>query len=155
MILCCAISYAYIVVIDFISKLASVNIEQSAMIYSGFVLSILVPFILYFICKSSWFSWILLHSLHRTVNHDDIFKDLFDFKNGTNLNIHLKNTNYHIVGSYDMHNISQNPGWISLTHYKIFKDEKEINTHSLDFVKLDDLTITINFNEIDFIEIMK
>ncbi|WP_419023407.1 hypothetical protein [Emergencia sp.] len=148
----CAISYVYVILINYVSNLINIELEQSSMLFLSFIISILMAVFFYLIYNSSPFSWILLHLLHRTINNDDIFKDILDFKNGTNLNIHLKNKDYYIIGSYDMYNIVQKPSWLSLTHYKIISNEKEINTHSSDFSSEKDKTIMINLDEIDYIE---
>lgn len=105
-ILSCSVSYIFISFIAFArAKINSpIAIPNTALINSFLSLLLGTAFALVAakLFTSRKFSAFIVRIFHKTTN-DDIWRDVLDLENGSNLKIYLKNENYYIIGHHKNH----------------------------------------------------
>lgn len=153
-IMSCVISYIWISLITMTNMLwINNNVLDNTLVMSGIsiILSTIFGCLTSKVFISNKFKKLMVKYFHRTPN-DDIWLDVLDFKNGSNLKIYLKNKDYYIIGNYKCYEEKGNDSWIALTGYIKFtcKDDTVINpSHKGD----KSVIITVRFSDIDHMEI--
>ncbi len=79
---------------------------------------------------------IMIKLFHKTP-YSDIWRDVIDLDNGSNLKVYPKDKNYYIIGKHKNHEENGNDSWLAMKG----------------FVKHDTVIITIRFSDIDYLEV--
>lgn len=117
----------------------------------GTVLSIIFSAIYY----SKWFGKFLKSISHKT-QYESIWRDVINFKTGSNLKVYIKNENYYVYGSFKCIEINQTDPYISIDRYgkydKITNELLEYEEFYFEDKKGEHIYI-IKMSNIDHIEI--
>lgn len=101
--------------------------------------------------NSEWFKKITLKFFHKTL-YDDIWQDIFDFKNGTNLKLFMKDTTYYIIGHYRYSEEKGNDSWMALSAYGKY-DKENGKVIGPCYHDKESVIITVRINDIEHIEV--
>lgn len=126
LVLSCVISYLLLSFVDIIrlhkwfsSLPDNVYCRSAIAIVLGTAIVILISALLNF----ERFKQFTLFLFHKTHN-ESIWDDVFDYKNGSNLKIILKDKDYYVIGQYSYHEIDK---WIAVSGFGLF----DVNTNLL------------------------
>lgn len=124
-----------------------INSAVSIIIGSIIVISIVI------LTQRKWFKRITVKVLHKTLN-DDIWRDVFDLKNGSNLKIYIKDKDYYLIGHLKNYEEKGNNSWIALKSFAKFDKETNANyKNEPSFLNTNNAIITVRFSDIEHIEI--
>lgn len=156
-IMSCIISYILISFVAFmrikfsaLSEIPDEAIINSALaILLGTVLSIIFSLLF----PSKLFSKITVFLFHKTPN-EDIWRDVLDLKNGSNLKVYLKNEPYYVIGHHKNHEEKGNDSWLALTAFAKYDKKTNNPLHNeASFLGDESVIFTIRFSDIEHIEI--
>lgn len=153
-IMSCVISYIWISLITTVNALfIRSNIVNNPLIMSGLsiILSTMFACILAKCFNSTKFkNWMVAH-FHHTPN-EDIWLDVLDFENGSNLKVYVKDKDYYVIGNYRCYEEKGQDSWLALSGYGKFSIE---NNEEIKPSYLNDknVIITFRFSDIEHIEI--
>lgn len=153
-IMCCAgfiVSYIYLSVFAIVSPyfINDVLVQSGIITLAGAVISLCFSKIYI----SRLFKKFMVKFFNKTPNND-IWRDVLDFKNGSNLKVYLKEQNYYVIGHYKAHEEKGNDSWIALSGFcKIDKYTNQNYGNEPSFIDDDSCIITLNFSNIEHIEI--
>lgn len=103
--------------------------------------------------QRKWFKKITVKLFHKTLNND-IWRDIFDLENGSNLKVYLKDQDYYIIGHLKNHEEKGNDSWIALSAFAKFDKETNKNyKNEQSYLDKKDIIITVRFSDIEHIEI--
>lgn len=95
----------------------------------------------------------MIRLFHKTPN-DDIWRDVLDLENGSNLKVYLKDKDYYIIGHHKNHEEKGEDSWLALSGYgKFDKITNENYMQEPNFINNSAVIITVRFSDIDYIEI--
>lgn len=147
LIMSCVLSYVFLSLTKSYCESTNIFIISAITVIIAVVCGLL--FSLIYISK--WFSWILVHVFHKTV-HDDIWHDVFDFKNGSNLKVYFKDKDYYVIGSYRISEDNGNDSWFAISGYG--KYDKETNDPIENgFIGDNSVIMTFKLSDVEHIEI--
>lgn len=156
-IMSCVVSYVLISFVafirlkfDFLSKIPDNAIYNSGIsLLIGTLFAILIALIF----SSKWFSNITVKLFHKTSN-EDIWRDILDLQNGSNLKIYLKNEDYYIIGHHKNHEEKGEESWLAVSAFgKYDKETNESYKSEPSFLNDENVIYTIRFSDIEHIEI--
>lgn len=130
-------------------------IPDTAIINSGLsiIIGILSVCIITILSQRKWFKKITIKLFHKTLNND-IWRDIFDLENGSNLKVYLKDQDYYIIGHLKNHEEKGNDSWIALSAFAKFDKETNKNyKNEPSYLDKKDVIITVRFSDIEHIEI--
>jgi hypothetical protein len=153
----CVISYILIsflfllrIKIKLLELIPDTPISNSGIaIILGTIFSIVLSIL--FTCK--WFSKLMVVLFHKTPN-EDIWRDVLDFQNGSNLKIYLKNEGYYVIGHYKNLEEKGEESWITLSGFA--KYNKKTNKNYMNepsYIDDNSVTYMIRIADIEHIEI--
>lgn len=155
LVISCVISYALLSIVSLIRIKWFNWIPNTAIINSGLsmIIGILFVCLMAILSQRKWFKKITVKLFHKTLNND-IWRDVLDLENGSNLKVYLKNQDYYIIGHHKSHEEKGNDSWIALSAFAKF-DKKTNKNYENEPSYLDrkDIIITLRFADIEHIEI--
>ena len=156
-IMSCVISYILIsfaallrLKCNFISTL-----PNNAIINSGIAILEGTLFALVFalVFCSKWFSKFTVKLFHKTLN-EDIWRDVLDLRNGSNLKLYLKNEDCYIIGHHKDHEEKDGDCWIAVSAFAKFDKSTNKNyKNEPSFLNDENVIYTVRFSDIEHIEI--
>lgn len=159
-IMSCVTSYILIANISFIREVEWFKelfdvIPNTAIINSCFavLLGTVLALVIACIFSAKWFSKISIKIFHKTLN-DDIWMDVLDFKEGSNLKVYLKDKDYYVIGHHKNHEEKGNDSWLALSAFGKYSKEtnKACDGENLYHDK-ENVIYTVRFSDIEHIEI--
>lgn len=150
----CVISYLFVSLIGMINelKIKSESLKEPIVISGIAVLiAILLAFFLSIIFNSKCFKDFTLKYFHKTL-YDDIWQDVFDFKNGTNLKVYIKDKEYYIMGHYRFSEEKGEESWMALSAHT-YRNKETNEIIGLDYSKNEKVLVTIRIYDIEHIEV--
>lgn len=155
MIVSCVISYLLLSLTSLLRIKYFSFLPDTAIINSGLstILGIILTTIISIIQNHKWFKIITVKLFHKTPN-EDIWKDVFDLDNGSNLKVYLKDKDYYIIGHHKNHEEKGDDSWLALSGFAKF----DVNTNQIyndepSYLGEPSIIITIRFSDIEHIEI--
>lgn len=152
----CAISYLLISFVSFLRiKTKIKHLPDKAIINSAIAIfiGIVLAFILGIIFTRKWFKNVMVKTIHKTPN-DDIWRDVLDLENGSNLKVFLRDEPYYIIGKHKNHEENGEESWLALKAFaKMDKETNEYYKNEPKFLDDDNVIITVRFSDIEYIEI--
>jgi len=95
----------------------------------------------------------MIFLFHKTPN-EDIWRDILDFKNGSNLKIYLKNENYYVIGHHKNIEEKGEESWITLSGFAKFdKKTNENYMNEPSYINDESVIYMIRLIDIEHIEI--
>lgn len=152
-ILACVVSYVLLSISDLLSNIPFLGgIKVSVLGRSGISIilgTLLALFISSFFC-ARWFSGVMVALFHKTPN-DNIWRDVLDLTNGSNLKLYIRDADYYIIGHHRNIEEKGDDSWIVLTEFikRSKNDNRVIETHE---GKKDDM-IAIRMSDVEYAEI--
>lgn len=155
MVFSCVASYLLLSLVSLIrlkwfSQLPDTAIINSAL--STIIGLVLVCFSIV-ISQIKWFKKITVKLFNKTLNND-IWRDILDFTNGSNLKVYLRNQEYYIIGHHKNHEENGESSWLALSAFGKF--DKETNLpykKEPSYLNRSDVIIAVRFSDIEHIEI--
>lgn len=111
-IMSCVISYVLISLVTLFSGLDNTLIISAIAILVATIIAIPLAKIY----SSEKFKSIMIKHFHKTQN-DDIWKDVFDYKNGSNLKVYFKESSTYLIGHYKANEENGSESWFALSGY--------------------------------------
>lgn len=128
---------------------------DNAIITSGIsiIIGTILAVVFALVFSSQRFSNITVKLFYKTPN-DDIWHDVLDLKNGSNLKIYPKNENYYIIGHHKNHEEKGEASWLAVSAFaKYDKITNENYGTEPSFLNNESVIYTIRFSDIEHIEI--
>lgn len=94
----------------------------------------------------------MIKVFHKTPN-DDIWRDIFDLENGSNLKIYLKSSEYFVVGHYINIEEKGENSWIAVSAYAKYDKNNQAYNNEKTHLDEEECIYTIRLSDIDHIEI--
>lgn len=161
----CVLSYIYMSLLTliirsieiylFIRYKLQISIGWHPLITSAlaFILGTFFSLLFAKIYTCSTFKNVMVKLFHKTPN-DDIWRDVLDLDNGSNLKVYLKNQDYYVIGHHKNHEEKDGESWLALSAFcKIDKTTNRIFGNEKSYLDKEDVIITIRFSDIEHIEI--
>lgn len=152
-ILACVVSYVLLSISDLLSNIPFFGgIKVSVLGKSGIsiILGTLLALLISSVFCAKWFSGVMVALFHKTPN-DNIWRDVLDLTNGSNLKLYIRDADYYIIGHHRNMEEKGDDSWVVLTgfikHNK--NDNRVIETHE---GKKDDM-IAIRMSDVEYAEI--
>nr|DAY89472.1 MAG TPA: hypothetical protein [Caudoviricetes sp.] len=130
-------------------------LPDTAIINSGLsiLLGTIIAVLAALIFSSVWFSKATVFLFHKTPN-DDIWRDVLDLKDGSNLKIYLKNEDYYIIGHHKNHEEKDGESWLAVSAFAKFDKSTNANyRNEPSYLDDNNVIYTIRFSDIEHIEI--
>ncbi len=152
----CALSYVYLSLIAFLRNCFEIfaNVSDTAIVNScisiflGAIFAIAVALIF----STNWFSKLTVSMFQKTI-HEHIWDDVFDMKNGSNLKVFLKDSNYFVYGHYFSHDEAET--WIAIAAFaKYDKNTEKLLDGASSYSDNKDAICVIRFSDIEHIEVL-
>ena len=152
-ILACVVSYVLLSISDLLSNIPFLGgIKISVLGKSGItiILGTLLALLISSVFCAKWFSGVMVALFHKTPN-DNIWRDVLDLTNGSNLKLYIRDADYYIIGHHRNIDEKGDDSWVVLTEFiKHNKnDNRVIETHE---GKKDDM-IAIRMSDVEYAEI--
>ena len=114
------------------------------------ILGTLLAFFVSWIFCAKWFSQVMVKLFHKTPN-DNIWRDVLDLRNGSNLKLYIREEDYYVMGHHRNIEEKGDDSWIVLTGFvKLNKsDNTELESHKGDNKSM----IAIRLADIEYAEI--
>lgn len=150
-----AISYILLSIVSLL-RLSPLNVLPNTAIINSAVsllLGTISVIIVSVVLQGKSFRKIMIKLFHKTP-YTDIWRDVIDLDNGSNLKVYLKDKNYYIIGKHKNHEEKGNDSWLALKGFA--KYDKESNKSCVgepNHIGDDTVIITVRFSDIDYIEI--
>lgn len=155
----CVVSYILMAIITFMRvKIGflllmpdNALVNSAIAIFMGTVLSICIALIV----SRKWFSNVMVYWFHKTTN-DDIWRDVINWKDGSNLKIYLKDQEYYLIGHQKNMEEKGEESWIAISAFGKF-DKKTNENYREEPSYLDDENViyTVRLSDIEHIEIFE
>lgn len=155
LIFSCAISYCFLSLISLLRIKWLKTIPNTPFINSALsiILGIVVVSIIAMLSQRKWFKKLTVKLFHKTLN-DDIWHDVLDLENGSNLKVYLKDKDYYLIGHHKNHEEKGNDSWLALSGFAKFDKETNKNYKSEpSYINNEKIVITVRFSDIEHIEI--
>ncbi len=155
LIFSCAISYCLLSLTSLLRIKWIRNIPDTAFINSALcvILGLIIVSIIAILSQQKWFKKITVKFFHKTLN-DDIWRDVLDLENGSNLKVYLKDKDYYLIGHHKNHEEKGNDSWLALSGFAKFDRETNTNYKSEpNYINNEKIIITVRFSDIEHIEI--
>lgn len=152
-ILACVVSYVLLSISDLLSNIPFLGgMKVSVLGKSGIsiILGTLLALLISSVFCAKWFSGVMVALFHKTPN-DNIWRDVLDLTNGSNLKLYIRDADYYIIGHHRNIDEKGDDSWVVLTEFiKHNKnDNRVIETHE---GKKDDM-IAIRMSDVEYAEI--
>ena len=149
----CVVSYILMAIITFMRvKIGflllipdNALVNSAIAIFMGTVLSICIALIV----SRKWFSNVMVYWFHKTTN-DDIWREVINWKDGSNLKIYLKDQEYYLIGHQKNMEEKGEESWIAISAFGKF-DKKTNENYREEPSYLDDENVRLS--DIEHMEI--
>lgn len=155
LIFSCAVSYCFLSLISLLRIQWFKSIPDTAFINSALsiILGIIIVSIITILSERKWFKKITVKLFHKTLNND-IWRDVLDLENGSNLKVYLKDKDYYLIGHHKNHEEKGNDSWLALSGFAKFDKETNKNyKYEPNYINNEKIIITVRFSDIEHIEI--
>ena len=152
-ILSCVVSYVLLSIADLLANISFLGSTKNLVWgKSGIsiILGTLLAFFVSWIFCAKWFSQVMVKLFHKTPN-DNIWRDVLDLRNGSNLKLYIREEDYYVMGHHRNIEEKGDDSWIVLTGFvKLNKsDNTELESHKGDNKSM----IAIRLADIEYAEI--
>lgn len=151
----CVISYTLLTVVSLIRIRLFRQIPDTVLVNSGISILIGVVSAGFISCllQRKWFQKITVRLFHKTF-HDDIWRDVFDLENGSNLKVYLKEQDYYLIGHLKNYEEKGNDSWLALKAFAKFDKETNLNyKNEPSYLEENTVIITVRLADVEHIEI--
>jgi len=147
LVLSCLFSYLSITLISLFKQI------NNTLILSGvsFIVLTIITIIVSILYSAKWFKKILVKLFHKTP-HSDIWRDVLEFDQGSNLKVYFKENDVGIIGHHVVHEEKGNDSWFAISAPIKFniQTDKIIDERNKDN---ENIIITFRLNDVEHIEV--
>lgn len=144
------LSFVSLIRINFFKQLPDTAIINSAL---SIIIGVISACLITILSQRKMFKKITVKLFHKTLNND-IWRDVLDLENGSNLKVYLKDQDYYIIGHHKNHEENGNDSWLALSAFaKLDKDTNEYYKNEPIYLDKSNITIIIRFSDVEHIEI--
>lgn len=152
-ILSCVVSYVLLSIADLLANISFLGFTKNSVWgKSGIsiILGTLLALFVSWIFCAKWFSQVMVKLFHKTPN-DNIWRDVLDLRNGSNLKLYIREEDYYVAGHHRNIEEKGDDSWIVLTGFvKLNKsDNTELESHKGDNKSM----IAIRLADVEYAEI--
>ena len=130
-------------------------VPNTALINSllSFFIGIIITVLISLFLISKKISKILVTLFYKSIN-DDIWRDVFDFKNGSNLKIYIRDEDYYVIGNLNTYEEKGDSSWFAVSGFAKYdkKTNKEYNNEK-GFVGDQSTLYVIRLSDIEHIKV--
>ncbi len=151
----CVVSYSLLSMVSLIRIRWFHWIPDTAIINSGLsiLIGIIVVCLIAILSQRKWFRKLTVKLFHKTLNND-IWRDILDLENGSNLKVYLKDKEYYIIGHHKNHEEKGDDSWLALSAFAKFDKVTNQNyKNEPGYLDKKDVMIALRFSDIEHIEI--
>lgn len=136
-----------------ISLISIVHQFDNILVLSGisFLFLTVVAICAALVHSSKWFKFIMVKLFHKTPN-DDIWRDVLDLDNGSNLKVYLKDKDYYLIGHHKNHEENGNDSWFAISAYGKFDAETDEVVDNR-YMDKENIIATFRLSDVEHIEI--
>lgn len=117
------------------------------------LLGITITLFTVYVFTRKWFENILIKLFYKTPN-DDIWRNVFDFKNGSNLKVYPKGKDYYVIGQLKSLEEKGESSWIALTGFCKMDTETNSNYKSEpSYINNKNVSIVMRISDIEHMEV--
>lgn len=156
-IMACVVSYVFIAVIAFLRAKFTFfeSVPDTPLVNSGIsiILGTLLSVLGSVLFSQKRFSKVMVRLFHKTPN-EDIWRDILDLQNGSNLKVYIKGQDYYVIGHHKNHEENGNDSWLAVSAFGKF-DKNTNSNYKNEPSYLDDESViyTVRFSDIEHIKI--
>lgn len=155
LIFSCIVSYVLISFIALLRIKYFTEIPNNPILNSALaiILGFILVCVIVIVSQRNWFKKLTIKLFHKTLS-DDIWRDVFDLENGSNLKVFLKDKDYYLIGHLKNYEEKGDASWLALSAFAKF--DKRTNrpcVYEPKYLGKSSIFITVRFADIDFIEI--
>lgn len=153
----CVVSYVLITMVSFIRANTGLDssmpdnalINSAISILMGTVLALLAAYIF----SRKWFSNVLVRIFHKTTN-EDIWHDVIDWENGSNLKVYLKDKDYYLIGHQKNFEEKGEESWLAISAFgKFDRTTNENYKEEPSYLGDESVIYTVRLSDIEHVEI--
>lgn len=151
----CVISYILLSINSLIRIRWFKNLPDTALVNSAlsFILGTLLVTMIAILIQKNYIKKAFVILFHKTIN-DNIWNDVFDLENGSNLKIYLKDKDYYIIGHHKNHEEKAEESWLAISAFAKFdKDTNKNYKNEPNYLNNENVIMTLRFSDIEHIEI--
>lgn len=151
----CVISYILLSFTSLIRIRWFKNLPNTPLINSdlSILLGTLIVIMIAVLLHQNYVKKVFITLFHETIN-DEIWNDVFDLENGSNLKIYLKDKDYYIIGHHKNHEEKGEDSWLAISAFAKFDKETNKNyKNELAYLNNEKVIMTLRFSDIEHIEI--
>ena len=156
-VLSCVVSFILLSIVAVLreTKLFQViDIQNTAIINSAIsiIIGSIASICISIVFTSKWFNNIMTTGFHKTLNNN-IWDDVIDFQNGSNLKVYIKDKDYYVIGAFRILEEKNEP-WIALSGFgKFTKETNEPYKEEPSYIDDDTIFFMIRLSDVEHVEI--
>ena len=153
-IISCIISYALLSLFSLIKIVYFNDFPNNVLANSAIciLIGITISTILERFIKSKIGRELFVYLYNQTIN-ENIWGDIIDYKNGSNLKIYIRDEEYYVIGHFKNHEINKEDCWFALSSFgKYNKTTNQPYNNEQPFNK-DNIIYTVRLSDIEHIEV--
>ena len=117
------------------------------------IIGIVVTAIIAIIINRKWFINLSIWAFHKTP-YDNIWMDVLDFTNGSNLKVYLKDEPFYIIGHYLSHEDNKKDSWFVITAFtKIDRNTNQIYNNEPSYSDNPEIKYVFRLSDVEHMEI--
>lgn len=154
-VISCVTSYLLLALLSLIRVKFFKTLPNTAIVNSALssIIGIVLSVVISIIYNNKRFKAITVKLFHKTP-YNDIWRDIIDLDEGSNLKVYLKNKDYYFIGHHKNHEEKGDNSWLVLSAFAKF----DVNTNQNyknepSYLDKNDIYVTIRFSDIEHIEI--
>ena len=151
----CTISYILLTFVSLLRINFLRELPDTAVINSAIcsIFSVIMSIIFGIVYNSKYYKLITVYLFHKTTS-TDIWRDVLDLINGSNLKVYLKEKPYYLIGHHKIHEENGNDSWFALNGFaKIDIITNEPYKNEPSYIDNKNIIITIRLSDVEHIEI--
>lgn len=155
LIMSCVVSYTLLAAVSLLRIRFMKQIPDTVLVNSGISILIGVALACFLSCliQRKWFQKITVKLFHKTF-HDDIWRDVFDLENGSNLKVYLKEQDYYLIGHLKNYEEKGNDSWLALKSFAKYDKETNANyKNEPSYLNEKNVMVTVRMADVEHIEI--
>ncbi len=151
----CLISYVLLSFISLMRIKWFQHLPNNATINSALaiILGVIISLLISIVSQGKWFKKLSIKVFHKTLN-DDIWRDVFDLNNGSNLKVFLRDQDYYLIGHLKNYEEKGDDSWLALSAFaKFSKNTNTLCENEPEYLKDNTVFIVVRFSDIENIQI--
>ena len=151
----CVLSFILISLVALIHPFfAIVSLPDTAIVNSAIatIIGTIFSIVMSMVFNAKWFTKVMVRAFHKTPN-TNIWRDILDLQNGSNLKVYLKDKDYYIIGHFKNIEEKEEP-WIALSAFGKFDVSANVNyKNEPSYLDNESILYTVRLSDVEHIEV--